>query len=169
MALISKFATTTNTPDLSPTLFAKNIQRYGNTIGVYFEPEDVRYLEGLQTHFNISRRSEAYVNSYHGIQGPPLSAMPGTGTGISMLVRPNPLMMIGTVSTVGNLGKLGRIIEQMPQIKDMLRELATLDPNGIPAQNLSRIIAQVTADAFNALVESRPQREDSRNQQQFTE
>ena len=155
-ALISMFATTTNTGDLSPELFARNLQRYGKTIGIYFEPDYTEYLEGLYQHFYISRRSEPYVRAFGQIQGPPLSAMPGTGTGISMMVRQHPLMMFLTVATVGNLGKMGRIMEQMPQIKTMLRELATLDPNGVPAQNLSRIIAQATSDAYNDMVDSEP-------------
>jgi hypothetical protein len=166
-SLISRFATTTNTDEMSPTLFARNVKRYGDSIGVYFDEDEVQYLQGLKQHFDITKRSEQYVNAFRNFQGPPTSSMPGAGTAISMGVRSNPLVgLLASVGTMGTLGRVARILEQRPQIKRMLGELATLDPDGVPAQNLSRIITQATAEAFSEIgpqEEAPPDRNTSRS------
>jgi len=157
-ALVADFARVNEMRELSPSAFARNVGDYGNVIGVTFDEEDIQTLAGLKQHFDMTPRSEAAVLSERGFSGPPTSVLPGAGTTLSMAVRSMPLLgIVMSAGTVGVLGRAARIIDQSPHITRMLRELATLDPNGVPARNLARLITRATAAAAEEVFRSTEQ------------
>jgi hypothetical protein len=143
-AVVSEFARANaqeNMTAFSPSVFAANIRDFGDQVGIFFDDRELQYLQGLYQHLNLTRRSEEFVRRAAGFQGLPTSQIPGGGTLLSMGVRGNPGIGIGlSIGSLGGLSKLARIYEQSPAIRDMVMELATLQPNSQNASNLSALI-----------------------------
>lgn len=127
--------------DMSPTVFASEVQKYGDNLGIVMDDEKYDRLVGMKKFFEMSAPSEARVRSGTSQQGVQTGQMaPGTGPAISQGMK-----TVGPVGLlISNLGMnfLGKFAlkAETPRVRDLMASMANVRPGSeAEAQIFKRI------------------------------
>ena len=101
---------------ISPDKFANEVKRLGTSVGVFFNGDDLKQVEGLTRVLNITKRaSEAAVAPPTGVQ----TAIPVSAAALSSFFGGGLLGFLATIGTAGGIGAAARIYESAP-IRNLL-------------------------------------------------
>ena len=125
---------------VSPDVFAKNVKKLGDSVGVFFTGDDLKRVEGLSRVLNITKRaSEAGVAPATGIQAVPFLAvdvLSGTFGGPT-----------GATVAAGTVGGLARIYESAP-VRTLLLQVSRSAPGSTEEAALAkRLLATIQTQA----------------------
>jgi hypothetical protein len=101
---------------VSPDKFANEVKRLGTSVGVFFNGDDLKQVEGLIRVLNITKRaSEAAAAPPTGVQ----AAIPVSAAALSSFFGGGLLGFIATLGGAGSVGVAARIYESAP-IRNLL-------------------------------------------------
>jgi hypothetical protein len=101
---------------VSPDKFANEVKRLGTSVGVFFNGDDLKQVEGLIRVLNITKRaSEAAAAPPTGVQ----AAIPVSAAALSSFFGGGLLGFLGTLGAAGSVGVVARIYESAP-IRNLL-------------------------------------------------
>jgi len=154
-AVLTDIAQSQDFHNLSPTQVARRIAQESERLGVVLTEDQLQVLKGKANHWAVTQRSEQVTRGLGNPRGLPTSAIPGGGSVLSAVVRPNPAMgLAGGVLGLIGMGRGFRYIEQSPHILQMFRDLADLSPGSAEAARLARIITLAIEAGFSEAEES---------------
>jgi hypothetical protein len=101
---------------VSPDKFANEVKRLGTSVGVFFNGDDLKQIEGLTRVLNITKRaSEAAAAPPTGVQ----AAIPVSAAALSSFFGGGLLGFLATLGAAGSVGVAARIYESAP-IRNLL-------------------------------------------------
>lgn len=121
---------------IDPTTFAREVDKLGTSVGIFFNKDDLKRVEGLTRVLNLTRRAGEVAAGQEKTQVQALtsiSLLGAAGVGASQLYGLlsgvfGPLVGgAGTAATIGTLGASARIYES-PAVRDILRRIPTTVP-----------------------------------------
>jgi hypothetical protein len=96
---------------ISPDKFANEVKRLGTSVGVFFNGDDIKQVEGLTRVLNLTKRaSEAAASPPTGVQ----NALPIGLVAISSFFGGGIPGFLATIATSGGIGSAARIYESAP-------------------------------------------------------
>jgi len=125
---------------VSPDKFANEVKRLGTSIGVFFNGDDLKQVEGLTRVLNITKRaSEASAAPPTGVQ----TAIPVSAAALSSFFGGGLPGFLATLGAAGGVGVAARIYESAPIRNLLIKIPQTISGSPEEAALLKRLTATV--------------------------
>jgi hypothetical protein len=123
---------------ISPDKFANEVKRLGTSVGVFFNGDDLKQVEGLTRVLNITKRaSEAAAAPPTGVQ----AAIPVSAAALSSFFGGGLLGFLATLGTAGGVGVAARIYESAPIRNLLIKIPQTISGSPEEAALLKRLVS----------------------------
>jgi hypothetical protein len=145
-AILSKAATDAIQPGgleqvVSPTVFANNVKKMGNSVGVVFSGDDLKRVEGLVRVLDMTRRAgDAAAAPPTGVQATPFlmgslltDVFGGTGG----------MATLKAGATAGTIGSVARVYESAP-VRNLLLKMSATKPGSQTEMEVFRQLQALT-------------------------
>ena len=131
---------------VSPDKFANEVKRLGTSVGVFFNGDDLKQVEGLIRVLNITKRaSEAAAAPPTGVQ----AAIPVSAAALSSFFGGGLLGFIATLGGAGSVGVAARIYESAP-IRNLLIKIPQTTAGSKEEAALLKSLTSVIQSAIQA-------------------
>lgn len=125
---------------ISPDKFANEVKRLGTSIGVFFNGDDLKQVEGLTRVLNITKRaSEASAAPPTGVQ----TAIPVSAAALSSFFGGGLPGFLATLGAAGGVGVAARIYESAPIRNLLIKIPQTISGSPEEAALLKRLTATI--------------------------
>jgi hypothetical protein len=125
---------------VSPDKFANEVKRLGTSVGVFFNGDDLKQIEGLTRVLNITKRaSEAAASPTTGVQ----TAIPVGATALASFFGGGLPGFLATIGTAGGIGVAARIYESAPIRNLLIKIPQTISGSAEEAALLKRLTATI--------------------------
>jgi hypothetical protein len=125
---------------ISPDKFANEVKKLGTSIGVFFNGDDLKQVEGLTRVLNITKRaSEAAANPVTGAQ----TAIPVGTAALASFFGGGLTGFLATLSTAGGVGVTARIYESAPVRNLLIKIPKTVSGSAEEAALIKRLTATI--------------------------
>jgi hypothetical protein len=123
---------------VSPDKFANEVRRLGTSVGVFFNGDDLKQVEGLVRVLNITKRASAAAAAPPtGVQ----AAIPVSAAALSSFFGGGLPGFIATLGAAGGVGVAARIYESAP-VRNLLMKIAQTTPG---SKKESALLASLTS------------------------
>jgi hypothetical protein len=123
---------------VSPDKFANEVKRLGTSVGVFFNGDDLKQVEGLVRVLNITKRASAAAAAPPtGVQ----AAIPVSAAALSSFFGGGLPGFIATLGAAGGVGVAARIYESAP-VRNLLMKIAQTTPG---SKKESALLASLTS------------------------
>jgi len=125
---------------ISPDKFANEVKRLGTSVGVFFNGDDIKQVEGLTRVLNITKRAaESAASPPTGVQ----AAIPVGAAALSSFFGGGVPGFLATLGTAGGIGSVARIYESAPVRNLLIRIPQTVSGSKEEAALIKRLASVI--------------------------
>jgi hypothetical protein len=126
---------------ISPTVFANNVKKMGDSVGVLFTGDDLKRVEGLTRVLNLTRRAgDAAAAPPTGVQATPFLI---GGLLTDMFAGTGGASAVKTVGAASGVGLIARTYESSP-VRNLLLRIANTKPGSFAEDQIFRQLQALT-------------------------